>query len=466
LVEERMRIVIVGNGVAGMEASRALRAREPQASITIVSEESSHFFARTALLYVLAGQQRMREIEPLEREQVARLGLNHVRARVTRLNGDARTLSLDDGTLLPFDRLLIACGSRPNALGVPGDELCGVGHFVTLADLSWLHEELHLQPIDEVDVRARDATQDSPYARRESAARRRGRVAQTLAVIGGGLIGIEAVEAALAARRRVHFFVREEWYWPMAIDARESAWIARELGQHGCHVHIATRVSSLAGENGVVSAVVSVGADEKPMTTACDAVVVAVGVRPNTRWLSDSGLALDERGGIVVDETLSASLDGVFAAGDCASVPQATGQHGVEQLWYTARDQGRVAARSMLGDDDARYRRGVWYNSAKLMDIEFTTVGRLGKSAPAAREWYFEETGRVRSTWRVVDEDGAVVGVNVLGRRVDHEVLIRFIEERRSPREVVERLGEAAFDTEFVPRLKIPRDRFPDAGRR
>ena len=159
-------------------------------------------------------------------------------------------------------------------------------------------------------------------------------------------------------------------------------------------------------------------------------------------------------------------VDGVFPSGVCGSVPVGSGKRGVEQLWYSARDQGRVVARTILGDDDARCLRGVWYNSAKLMDIEFTTVGRLGKSAPTAHEWFYEEAGRVRSTLRVVDEGGAVVGINVLGRRVDHERLVRFIEERASPRTVVERIGEAAFDTEFVPRLKIPRDRWPIEGSR
>jgi hypothetical protein len=135
-----------------------------------------------------------------------------------------------------------------------------------------------------------------------------------------------------------------------------------------------------------------------------------------------------------------------------------------EQLWYTGRDQGRVAGRSLLGDT-AEYARGIWYNSAKLMDIEYTTVGLVNmnvegageKAAAPEQNWYFEERGAVRSTSRIVTCDGRVVGFNFLGRRWDHSVLIRWIEEHRSLEYVLGHLDEARFDTEFVPPLVIPR---------
>jgi NADPH-dependent 2,4-dienoyl-CoA reductase/sulfur reductase-like enzyme len=105
-----------------------------------------------------------------------------------------------------------------------------------------------------------------------------------------------------------------------------------------------------------------------------DLVVSAIGVVPNTGFLQGSGLSLSNGGAIEVDDALRTSLPDVWAAGDCANVTWADGSRRPEQLWYTARDQGRVAAASMLGDE-AAYRRGTWYNSAKFFDMEYTTAG-------------------------------------------------------------------------------------------
>jgi len=187
-----------------------------------------------------------------------------------------------------------------------------------------------------------------------------------------------------------------------------------------------------------------------------DCVVIGIGVIPNTGWLRESGVELDERGGIRVDENLQTNLPDVLAAGDCASVRWFDGSTRPEQLWYTARDQGRVAGARLLGDEP-RYERATWYNSAKLMDIEYTTAGLVNWNVEGERNWFFEETGSVRSTTRIVLQGDRVVGFNMLGRRWDHTVLIDWIEERRSLDWVLGHLNDAAFDTEFVPPLRVPR---------
>jgi hypothetical protein len=90
------------------------------------------------------------------------------------------------------------------------------------------------------------------------------------------------------------------------------------------------------------------------------------------------------------------------------------------------------------------------------MDIEYTTAGLVNFDLERETNWFFEETGKVRSTTRVVSQDDRVVGFNMLGRRWDHTVLIKWIEERRSLSWVLPRLHQAAFDTELVPKLQVP----------
>ena len=453
-----MRIVIIGNGVAGIEAALAVRKREPRWDITVISEESDHFFSRTALMWVFSGQMSHQDIEPLERDAYQRLGFRRVRARATGIDTVNRRVSLaGNQEPIAYDRLLIASGSKPRPGPWPGSDARGVGHFVTLQDLDWYEREVHGgvshgggPPRPEAHSTASAA--DSPYRFREAAAEHRGQLARQPAVIGGGLIGIEAVEVAVAAGLRPHFFIREEWFWPIALDRRESQWIGDRMAEHGVEVHLEHEVDAIETDaDGNVSAVrTNLGRYES------DCVVVGIGVVPNTDWLSESGLELDDRGGIVVDEGLQTSAADVFAAGDCASVRWFDGTRRPEQLWYTARDQGRVVGGRLLGDGP-RYERGTWYNSAKLMDVEYTTAGLVNWNLDREENWFFEEKTKVSSTTRVVVQDDRVVGFNMLGRRWDHSVLIRWIEERRSLGWVLDHLNDAAFDTELVPPLQVPR---------
>lgn len=457
-----MRTVIVGNGVAGMEAALTVKKRCPDAELVIVSEESDHFFSRTALMWVVSGQLSYADIEPLERDVYTRLGMKRVRARAVGLDAEGRVLKLaGDAADLSFDRLLIACGSRPRPGPWPGSDLRGVGHFVTMQDLQWLEAELHGgsgtdEPPNAWAHLPHSAT-GSPYARREVAASKRGSLAKRPCVVGGGLIGIEAVEVMHATGLRPRFFIREEWFWPIAMDSAESAWVAERMREHGVDVQLEEGLARFeADDAGNLVAVTS----DKGERYEVDLAVIAIGVEPNTDWLKESDVALDARGGVLVDEGLETNVPGVFAAGDCASVRWFEGSRRPEQLWYTSREQGRVAGRRLLGDADS-YARGPWYNSAKLFDIEYTTVGLVNMNLEGEQNFFFEERGSVRSTTRIVLVDDRVVGFNLLGRRWDHELLLGFIAERRSLDYVLDHLDEARFDTEFVPKLVIP----PDARR-
>ena len=176
-----MRVVIVGNGVAGIEAAIAVRKREPGWDITIISEESDHFFSRTALMWVFSGQMSLRDIEPLERDAYQRLGLRRVRARATGIDTSARSVSLAGGAGdIAYDRLLVASGSQPRPGPWPGSDARGVGHFVTLQDLDWYEREVHGgasrggEP-PRARAHASASSDDSPYRFREAAAERRGR---------------------------------------------------------------------------------------------------------------------------------------------------------------------------------------------------------------------------------------------------------------------------------------------------
>lgn len=423
-----MHYVIVGNGVCGMEAALLLREREADARITLVSDEHDHFFSRPALMYVFAGQTSLRDIEPHDRGLYERMRFERVRMRVASVDAPGHALVFEGAARLGYDKLLLAVGSRGRPAPWPGSEGAGLHYFVTLGDLEGLDREA-----------------------------RRG---QRAVVIGGGLIGVEAAEILHDRGLSVTFVVRENWYFPLALDANESQLVSEHMRHHGIDVRLGVNVEEiLRGPDGRPRAVGLVGGEEVP----ADLVVAAIGVVPNTAFLAGSALDLSKGGAVEVGDALKASAPDVWAAGDCANVTWNDGSRRPEQLWYTARDQGRLAARSMLGDDVV-YRRGTWYNSAKFFDLEWTTAGFVPvllnwdntpiDPGPDVRSWFQRVPGGFVSQ-RVVVKGDRVIGFNFLGSRWNHEPLMQWIHERRSLSFVLEHLPEAQFDEEFMPRFRV-----------
>jgi len=432
-----MHYVIVGNGVAGMEAALALRAREAEARISIVSAEHDHFFSRPALMYVFAGQMRLQDTEPYDRGLYERMRFERVSKRVKAVEPAEKALVFEDGSRLAYDALLLAVGSRARPAPWPGSEGPGMHAFVTLQDLAALDREA------KKGLRA--------------------------IVIGGGLVGVEAAEVLHDRGLHVTFVVRESWYFPLALDRNEAGIVAGHLRSHGVDVRLGVNVDAIARDDkGAVRGVRLSPAPGSEGAAAGEApgdlVVAAIGVVPNTGFLAGSGIALSRGGAIETDDALRASVPAVWAAGDCANVTWFDGSRRPEQLWYTARDQGRAVARSMLGDEVA-YRRGTWYNSAKFFDLEYTTAGWVPlcldpadnkpiDPGPDVRCWFQRLPGRSESQ-RIVLRGDRVVGFNMLGSRWNHEPFLEWIHERRTLEWVLKRLAEAQFDEELSPRFRI-----------
>lgn len=413
-----MRHVIIGNGVAGINAANNIRSRDDAAEITIISKESDHFFSRTALMYVFSGQMSARDIEPYERDHYERMNFKRVKDEAVAIDSAGKAVELKDGGSLSYDRLLIAAGSVARMVGWPGQHLDGVCNFVTWQDLERMREK----------------------------ARNAGRVV----VVGGGLIGIESAEILLTAGKKVSFVIREDYYWPVAFDQNESDVVVGHMRHHGCDVRLKTECKEVLGKDGKVVGILT-GGDE---VIDCDMVVFAIGVRPQTDWLRDSGLEFDRAGGISVNEHLETGLPDVWAAGDCTSVEWFNGVRRPEQLWYTSRDQGRIAGYNMVGDRRI-YKRATFYNSAKLFDLEYTTAGYVNFKFDGEQNWFQKEADGNRTERITYLPDQTVVGFNMIGRRWDHRILVKWVDEKRTLDWVLNHLQEAIFDEEFAPRFRV-----------
>jgi NAD(P)H-nitrite reductase large subunit len=150
----------------------------------------------------------------------------------------------------------------------------------------------------------------------------------------------------------------------------------------------------------------------------------------------------------VVDQHFQTSLPDVYAIGDCAEIERADGSSLHETIWYSAKRQGALLGARNLWGDRASYTPPVFFNSSKLFDLEYTTVGQvtaLPETTPTIELRHPKRPILVR----LVHDGEAVKGFNMLGSRWNHEVLVRWVEERRSASWVLGRLRDAQFDVEF-----------------
>ncbi|MGW4365865.1 NAD(P)/FAD-dependent oxidoreductase [Nocardia takedensis] len=315
-VPPRGHVVIVGTGVAGATAAETLRKEGFAGSVVLVGDDPAEPYRRPMVSKELlagsapAAKARLKpspfwaEMTIELRQAVAAVGLDTAAARV----------EFDDGTDLVYDALILATGGRPRRL----DPLFADAHT-----LRHLHDVAPVRAaLDEVA-----ATGTVP----------------SVLVVGGGLVGMEAAAAARAAGAEVTVLEAAPRVLERVLPEAISAEVARLHERHGVAVHVGVRVDRVERENGRTRVT---AADGRAWTA--DAVIVAVGMTPNTELAVGAGLWVDD--GIVVDEYCATSAVGVFAAGDVARLPNRIlgGDQRIEH-WNHAQAHGAAAARAVLG---------------------------------------------------------------------------------------------------------------------
>lgn len=332
--------VIVGSGIAGLSAAEAIRAHDPAAQITLISEEAHGFYSRPGLAYLLRGDIPERQLFIRTPKDLEALQIQRVDARVEQLLPAEHALQLTNGQWLRYHRLLVATGALASRAPFPGGDLTGVVKLDSLDD-----------------------------ARRivKSAWR-----FQTAVVVGGGITAMELAEGLRARGMRVHYFLRGTRYWSDVLDQQESEIVLRQLKHEGIKVRFETQVKQALGSRGKLKAVETQAGE----TIACRMLAVAIGVKPRVELAKQAGLNVAR--GIVVNEFLETSAPDVFAAGDVAEVtdPQ-TGKSWLDVLWPIALKQGQVAGANMAG---ARcpYRKDIPYNVTQLGGLRVTVIGAVG----------------------------------------------------------------------------------------
>ena len=358
-----MRHVIIGGGQAALSAAERLRSLDSQSSITILSAEDTLPYQRPPLSKAyLKGEMPVERLilRPAQWFADQRIDMR-LSAPATAIDRAERTVTIEGGERIPYDRLLIATGSEPR--------LWPVAHGGGLAGV--------------YPLRGR---RDSDAMAHEFEAGRR------LVVVGGGYIGLEV--AAVAAQRRLTVTVLEmaSRILERVASAQTADYFRTLHAGHGVTIREGAVVTRIVGEDRVSGVELADGT-----IIEADFAIVGIGVVPNTHLAQEAGLAVDN--GIAVDDRCRTSDQAIYAAGDCAMFPFRTKMTRLESV-PNAIHQAETAAENMAGGD-VEYVATPWFWSDQY-DVKLqiaglnqgfdTTVVRPGRREGAQSVWYYRDS--------------------------------------------------------------------------
>jgi len=412
-----MHIVIIGNGISGITAARFIRKLSDH-NITVVSAETDYFFSRTALMYIYMGHMKYEHTKPYEDWFWKKNRIELKRGRVSSINSERKTLSLEDQSEMSYDKLIIATGSKSNKFGWPGQDLDGVQGLYSFQDLQQLEKTA---PNNNVCKRG--------------------------VIVGGGLIGIELAEMLHTRNIPVTFLVRENSFWNGVLPAGESAMLNRHILSHHIDLRLGVNLEKINGND--AGHAESIIIKETQEQIQCDLVGLTAGVSPNIELIKSS--AIESGKGVLVNRYLETNVEDIYAIGDCAQQHESIGnRRPVEAVWYTGRIMGETVAHTICGERTA-YNPGHWFNSAKFFDIEYQTYGWVF-AKPRDDEkhfhWIHEDDDKC-ITICTEESTGKFLGINTFGIRMRQEVFHQWLDEERSTDYIISNLRKANFDPEF-----------------
>ena len=385
-----MKHVILGNGPAGVIAAETIRKLRAEDDILLVGDEPEPPYSRMAIPYLLMGN--IGEEGTYLRKDKDHFARQHIQLRTGRacaVDTDARHVRLDDGTVLPFDRLLIATGATPIRPPIRGMDLPGVHPCWTLAD----------------------ARKIMALAKPEA------RVLQ----MGAGFIGCIIMEALAARHVQLTVVEMGDRMVPRMMGEGAGGMIKRWVEKKGITVYTSTRVEAI--QPGPPLTVQLSNGKHMPV----DLVISATGVQPNIGFLEDSGILCLQ--GVLTDERLQTNIAGVYAAGDCAEAfDTVTGKTIVSAIQPNAADQAYCAGTNMAGKQ-TQLPGVTQINVLDTLGLISTSFGRW-EGVPGGERAEFTDDANFRYI-RLEFEGDVLIGSNSIGL-TEHVGILRGLTQSRT----------------------------------
>ena len=401
---KKMKLVMVGNGMAGVRTLEELLKISPDLyDITVFGAEPHPNYNRILLSPVLAGEQTLDEIvlNPLSWYEENNIKL-HLGKKVVEVDRNKRIVKAADGTEEPYDRLLIATGSNPFILPVPGKELEGVIAYRDIADTNTMI----------------DAASKFKHA----------------VVIGGGLLGLEAANGLMLRGMQVTVVHIMPWLMERQLDDTAGKLLQKSLEDRGLKFMIGAQTQALIGDQdggkgGRVMAVQFKDGTEVP----ADLVVMAAGIRPNTELAEKIGLHCQRRG-IVVNDTMQTITDPrIYSVGECAA------HRGIAYgLVAPLFEQGKVCATHLAEFGIGRYQGSQTSTKLKVTGIDLFSAGDFMGGEGCEEIVMSDPYGGVYK--KLVIKDDKLIGACMYGDTVDGSWYFKLLREGRKIADIRDKL--------------------------
>jgi len=380
-------LVIIGNGMATMRLVEELSARAlGRYAIAVIGEEPGLAYNRVLLSSVLAGEVSRADVELKPAQWWRAHGVTLMYGqRATAIDSDIRRVRLANGATLPFTKLVLATGSKPIRLNVPGMDLPGVMTFRDLADVASIEKaaETHRKAV----------------------------------VIGGGLLGLEAAYGLAKAGLLVSVVHLMDRLMERQLDARASALLQAAVEAKGISVELNAETAAIKGHHRAEAVALKDGRE-----IAADLVVVAAGIRANADLAQSAGLEVGR--GIVVNDALQTGKANIFAIGECAE------HRGIcYGLVEPAYEQARVLAGHLSGDK-SRYNGSVLATNLKVSGVSVFSAGDF-IGAPGTEQIVLTDPG-LGTYKKLVIADDRLVGAVLFGDTGDGLWYLELIRGRAS----------------------------------
>ncbi len=332
----RMKYVIIGNGFAGINAIESIRKEDKEGEIILISDEED--YSKPLISYYLGKKVRASSLPYRDKEFYEKMKVNKkIGQKAIELDVPGKTIRLNDGEQLDFDKLVLATGGIPFVPPIEGINTEGVFTFTNYNNAQEIENYLEQNNVEKA------------------------------VVLGGGLIGLKTTEALMERNISTTVVELAETILSTTFDKRASRIFEEALRTKNCNVITQDTIEKVNSDGGKIQSVLL----KSGVKINAQALIVAVGVRPNTELVKDTIIKTDR--GILVDEHMQTNVEGIFAAGDCTQA-----KSGVIAIIPIASRQGKIAGTNMSKDQEDKmrsYEGGIPMNSISLAGIPTISVG-------------------------------------------------------------------------------------------
>jgi NAD(P)H-nitrite reductase large subunit len=392
------KYVIVGASAAGIAAVGAIRKVDPDGPIMVLTEEACADYSRPMISDLVSGKADLQKMkcknEEFWSENKAEIRLGK---KAVSLNLAEKTVNLEDGEKVVYEKLLLATGGKPFVPKMEGQEKDGVFTFTNIAEAQRLATKI-----------------DSIHAK-------------TAVVIGAGLIGISVTEALMKRGLKVTVVELQEKILSLLLDAKASDIVEAVIRKAGVNFATGQSVQKIIGRpenDGAVGGVILTKGDQVP----CDLVIVAIGVIPRTELVVGTNVKINR--GIVVDNFMQTTEPDVYASGDVAETYDfILNQSRSLPLWPLAVLEGRVAGANMAGAKSS-YEGGTNMSSLKYFGIPIVSIGLANPKEDPTLEIIIKQDLEHNVYKKLVLRNNVIVGMTLVNCIERAGILFNLIKDK------------------------------------